>query len=256
MAQTLSAMSRPAIRSSAARRANTEHTDWGSYMRPPRASISSSLLLVDPSSSSAGLELPFATAEVLGLGIDRGGALSVLLPSPSPPRPSSSLTSGVAMLASNTSSSPSSLGAALTASTSAWGGGFVCRPRLLALARAWALSPPLRGRWVLQPFQRGHVDRIGRQATSDVITRGHSGQSRTLWYPHVEVPLTRKLSVLTSPFPNLVRDPPTAPPASTPTNVGFTIVFFGGVVAIVWFLLELAGLRMLPGKKVISRSAF
>ncbi len=73
MAQTLSAMSRPAICSSATRRANTEHTDWGSLMRPPRASISSSLSLVDPSSLSAGLELPFATAEVLGLGIDRGG---------------------------------------------------------------------------------------------------------------------------------------------------------------------------------------
>jgi hypothetical protein len=89
--------------------------------------------------------------------------------------------------------------------------------------------------------------------SSPAATRGNLAHHGTL------VPkfaLTQKLSVSTSPFPDLVRDPPPAPPASTPTNVGFTIIFFGGVAAIVGFLLELAGLRMLPGEKVISRTAF
>ena len=44
-----------------------------------------------------------------------------------------------------------------------------------------------------------------------------------------------KLSVLTSPFRDLVWDTPAAPPASTPTKVGLTIAFFGGVAAIVLF---------------------
>jgi hypothetical protein len=60
---------------------------------------------------------------------------------------------------------------------------------------------------------------------------------------------------LTSPFPDLVPDTPAAPTASTQTKVGFTIDFFGGVAAIV-FLLELAGSRMLLGKKVIFQTAF
>jgi hypothetical protein len=61
--------------------------------------------------------------------------------------------------------------------------------------------------------------------------------------------LTQKLSVSTSPFPDLVRDPPAAPPASTPTNVGFTIIFFGGVVAIVWFLLNIGWFADASGQK-------
>jgi hypothetical protein len=72
---------------------------------------------------------------------------------------------------------------------------------------------------------------------------------------HVVVPLaskfalTQKLSVSTSPFPDLVRDPPAAPPASTPTNVGFTILFFGGVAAIVLFLLNIGWFADASGQK-------
>ena len=57
MAQTLSAKSRPAILSSAARRENTEHTDWGSRMRSPRASRFLSLSVVDVLSASTLLSL-------------------------------------------------------------------------------------------------------------------------------------------------------------------------------------------------------
>jgi hypothetical protein len=46
--------------------------------------------------------------------------------------------------------------------------------------------------------------------------------------------LTQNPSISTGPFPDF-QDTPAAPPASTPTNVGFTIVFFGGVAAMVLF---------------------
>jgi hypothetical protein len=180
----------------------------------------------------------------------------VLLSSPSLPGPSSLLTSGVAMSASDTSLSLSSLGAASTASTSAWGGASYAA---LASLRLRALGPSRRifvGVGSCSPFNAvALITSAGRPPamSSPAATRGNLARHGTLTSKFA---LTRKLSVSTSPFPDLIRDPPAAPPASTPTNVGFTIVFFRGVVAIVWFLLELAGLRMLPGKKVISRTAF
>ena len=50
--------------------------------------------------------------------------------------------------------------------------------------------------------------------------------------------LTRKASVLASLGPALVRDSPAAPPAPTPTNVGFTVSPIGGVADIVLFNLN------------------
>jgi hypothetical protein len=160
----------------------------------------------------------------------RGVTLSALLSSSSLTPPLLLLTSGVKGLAP-----PSSSGAALTTSLTLSSLSTAAETSFAALAclRLRELGPARRLLGIASCSMSASVASAGTGAVKllPAANRGSLVHCGTL---ASRFELTRNPSVSTGPFPDF-RDTPAAPLASTPTNVGFTIVFFRGVAAMVLF---------------------
>ncbi len=156
--------------------------------------------------------------------------LSALLLLSSSTPPSSLITSGI-----EGSAPPSSSGTVLTTSSTLSSLLTAAETSFATLAclRLRELGPALRLLGVVSCSTSASVASAGTGTVKLLPTANHGSLVRRGTLAS-RFELTRNPSVSTSPFPDF-RDTPAAPPASTPTNIGFTIVFFGGVAAMVLF---------------------